>query len=367
MGGTLASRPLDPLLQPYLRARNGEDAHRLLERLLAEQADPLIRGIIRRKLDVALGRSGGKQSQEELDAEDVQADARLSLAARLVRLRLAEDAADGGIANFRSYVAVTAEAACDLYLRRKHRKRDNLKGRLLYLLDGRSNQTGFARWTGTDGETLAGFAAWQAQGQRFARTDRFQQLAANPRAVAERLLPGEDFTRINPAALLAALLNWLGHPLPLDDLVQVFAALLEICEPRLVSEGDRESEEEPSPLERADERQNVEAQVVWRDTLQRLWDAIQQLPEHYRIPLLLNLRDDRDGAVIAHLPDLGIASISQVAACVGIPPREFAALWWELPLDDNTIAERMGLKRQDVINRRMLARRTLARTMREWG
>lgn len=362
MGGTPGGRPLDPLLLPYLRAPNEAEARRQLERLLQEHADPLVRAIVRRKLDVAPGRGSGAQRQQELDAEDVHAEALLNLAARLERLRQ-EQASDARIASFHSYVAVTAEAACDLHLRRKHRRRDNLKGRLIYLLDGRANQTGFARWTDADGETLAGFAAWQTAGRRFTRSERFQQLRANPRPTTERLLPNEDFPRMNSAALLAALLNWVGHPLPLDDLVRVFAEVLEIREPLLVRESDRDPEAEVSPLERADERQAVEPQVLWRDYLQRLWEAILQLPEHYRVPLLLNLRDDRDGAVIAHLPDLGIASIAQIAACVGIPPREFAALWWELPLDDNTIAARLGLKRQDVINRRMLARRSLARAM----
>jgi hypothetical protein len=46
-----------------------------------------------------------------------------------------------------------------------------------------------------------------------------------------------------------------------------------------------------------------------------------------------------------------------------LPLDEFAAMWNRLPLDDLTIAERLGVNRQRVINLRKSARERLTRRM----
>jgi hypothetical protein len=46
-----------------------------------------------------------------------------------------------------------------------------------------------------------------------------------------------------------------------------------------------------------------------------------------------------------------------------MPAQEFAKLWNNLPLEDTTIAQNLGVTRQQVINLRKSARERLARRM----
>jgi hypothetical protein len=90
-----------------------------------------------------------------------------------------------------------------------------------------------------------------------------------------------------------------------------------------------------------------------------LWSEILELPVRQRVALLLNLRDVTGDGVLWALPVTGIASLREIAAALDIAPLDMAAMWKGLPLDDQTIAARLGCTRQQVINLRMAARRRL--------
>jgi hypothetical protein len=98
-----------------------------------------------------------------------------------------------------------------------------------------------------------------------------------------------------------------------------------------------------------------------REELQALWREVAELPLNQRIALLLNLRDPDGGSAMHALPATGIVSMVELARLLGIDDAELAALWDQLPLDDLTIASRLGLTRQQVINLRKSARARLAR------
>ena len=66
-------------------------------------------------------------------------------------------------------------------------------------------------------------------------------------------------------------------------------------------------------------------------------------------------------AVIMQFPLHGVATIADIAGAVGIPLKEFAALWPELPLRDEEIARLLEITPQQVINLRQSARRHLAK------
>ena len=89
------------------------------------------------------------------------------------------------------------------------------------------------------------------------------------------------------------------------------------------------------------------------------------LPQTQRSALLLNLTDPQGDALLVLLSELRIATISGIAETLGLPGEEFAALWKDLPLDDNTIAKRLGVTRQQVTSYRLSARRRLARRMKK--
>jgi hypothetical protein len=109
----------------------------------------------------------------------------------------------------------------------------------------------------------------------------------------------------------------------------------------------------------------ADAVMVQKQSMEKLWREIQDLPPLQRAALLLNLRDTMGGSAAWMLPGAGIASVRQIAELVGIPAGEFAGLWRQLPLNDLAIAERLGLGRQQVINLRQAARQRLGRRLRE--
>jgi hypothetical protein len=218
----------------------------------------------------------------------------------------------------------------------------------------------FALWESENGEWLGGFAAWQKEGKPLSRTGRCAQLLSAPRALA---LPHDDVTEPNPAASLAALFREVGGPIELDDLVRVMAEIWGIKAPAPVEAVAAEEDREEMWERVAGPAAAVAAQVEQRDDLRRPWEEIRQLPPRQCAALLLNLRDGQGRGIIAVLPLAGIATLRQIADLLGIPAREFAALWNDLPLDDATIARRLGLTRQQVINLRKVARERLGRRM----
>ena len=62
----------------------------------------------------------------------------------------------------------------------------------------------------------------------------------------------------------------------------------------------------------------------------------------------------------------GTTDLREFADILNLRFDDFLELWNQLPLDDNTISERLGLTRQQVINLRKSARERLARRMDIW-
>src|SRR5262249_59706716 len=139
---------------------------------------------------------------------------------------------------------------------------------------------------------------------------RYTALLDQPQAFAAEALRGESLPHLNPAVLLAALFNWVGGPVELDDLVNVLAQLLNVRETR---EQETAAEAEEQPHERvAHPRADVAAQVDQRVYLEQLWSEIRQLPPRQCAALLLNLKDANGKGVIALLPLVRIAPIRQL-------------------------------------------------------
>ena len=170
----------------------------------------------------------------------------------------------------------------------------------------------------------------------------------------------EDWQR-----LLTALFKALGAPLTIDNLVALITALFGMPD---------ENVPPPPPLPPPSGDQ-----IAMRETLQRLWQAIMQLPPRQRMAYLLN----PSGGEIDIFPWHGIASISEIGKSLAFtveqyerlwaalrldeavhqqvqilrtPEKKFALLWKCLPLEDSLIAQMLPATRQQVINLRRVAR-----------
>lgn len=363
MAGYEVTSQSDSLLQPFLLATDQTESDRHLERLIHEHAEPIIKGILRRRVYVRLSRTESvRQSQDEQDAEDVRGEVIVQLLTRLHGLK--SNPNSEGISNLRAYVAVTTYRTCDKHLRQRYPQRWRLKSRLRYLL---THQPGFALWQIDDGEWWGGFAVWQEGKKASIQSGRLQQLRDHPQTFAQDALGGEDARRMSLADVVAAIFDWVSQPVALDDLVGVIADLQGIRDETATSFAGNDDDGNGYVLERVgDQRMTVDAEVDQRVHLQWLWTEIRQLPPRQCAALLLNLRDAQGRGVIALLPLTGVATMRQIAKALDMPAEKFAQLWNDLPLDDETIARHLGVTRQQVINLRKVARERLLRRTREF-
>jgi DNA-directed RNA polymerase specialized sigma24 family protein len=346
---------VDDLLLPLLQAE-ADDARHVIERLLVEHAGPLIKQIIRSKLSMFFGQEWSQ------DAEDLHGEVLVPLLARLQAFR--SHPAENAIGNFRGYVAVSAYNACHEYIRRISPQYHQLKNRMRYLMTHHSD---FSLWESGHSMTLCGFAKWREANRPGSNSPRFAQINDEPQSFAPVALGGRRPERMSLAELTSAIFDWLGHPVELDQMVTLVARLCGVIEPLAPKQSGRD-EDSLDPFERIpDPRADVEAKVEARMRLEHIWIEIAQLPIGQRTALLLNLRDEKGGNAIALLPITGVASIRQIAEALTIPAIEFVHIWPRLPLDDDAIALRLGLTRQQVINLRLAARRRLLRRLRPAG
>jgi hypothetical protein len=347
---------------------------------LLEEADPIIKGIIRKRLRVTLSLSDGRQENE--DALDVYGNVRLLLVAALEKSQT-----EDGVRDFLRYASTVANHQCSDYLRHKYPRRASLKNRVRYFL---SNRPGYAVWEHGDDDLLCGFAGWRHQPWTAYRTEKYQRFCDDPRVASGAAPPVKDIERMKPddwSGLIDAILTWVEGPVELDDLVNAVATLLGVGEAE-VDEGDQD--EEAPPFDPPASAPNPETEAEWRQYLRLRWAEICQLRPLQRLAYLLNIRDWD----ICLLPYTGIATIRQIGRALEITDEQFERLWGELPLDaaqrqearslqtyderfamlfahlpveDLILARVIGVERQKIINLRKSANERLRKRMGELG
>lgn len=331
----MATNPADELLQEFAECSVPDRAEELLETLVAEHASPAIHKIVGSKLAF----QGPAEAQ---DVDDVSSEVTVEL---IGRLREVKDNGGGAIGAFSGYTAAAAYHACNERLRRTYPNRHRLKTRLRYLL---SNEKGLAIWEDEEAEWLCGLSRWQSE--RPAPVDRkrldgWRDLLADVPRGRSGLHPGD---------MALTIFERLGAPVAFDDLVGIVAQIrgVEDPPPSPESAARNPGSGEPDPGVRMDLKR-------W---MAELWAQIRELPVAQRLALLLHVRAGGQAAVCL-LPLTGVAGIREIAEALELPAEEFAGMWNTLPLDDLTIAERLGVSRQGVIHLRKSARERLTRRM----
>lgn len=306
---------MDSLLGPYL-ASDGESTERLLEDLLVREAGPRIRRVVLRKL-----------GPDCPDIDDVCSEVMVEAAERLRAWKT--EAGSFPADDFGSYVATCSFNAASEYLRRKYPRWRRLRDRIHYVL---RHDPRLAVWESTHG-WVCGLI--RSKGQDSAAAPPMADQCEHARG----LPPGDS---------LHAVLTTADAPVELDALVDLLANLWGEVLDRKTS--DRiELAAAPGFDEQIDQYRYAE----------RLWQEILELPERQRQALLLNMK--ADGLDVLLL--FGVVSFQTLAGAVAFEAAEFAELWKTLPLDDLTIAGRLGATRQQVINLRKSARKRLANRM----
>ena len=335
---------MDALLLPYLQAADEADAQRFVATLMEEQAEPIIKGIVARKLGV-----GWRQE----DVADVRSEIALQLLHRLHTLR--HDPTQIPITNFRAYVVVVSYRGCAAYFRQQYPQRQRLVHRVQYLL---TSQSQFGLWQREHEEWFGGFAGWgnDLLTRQLLSPEQVRQLLGDGLPAQLQGIPDGTLRRVSAAEQMAALLTWADQFIALDDLVAVLAHWW----------GMKDYLPRGNGTEQPAANVNFETQVEQRNYLQKLWEEIQELPVRQRRALLLTLRSGPAQSALPMFPILQIASLRQIAAAIEMPAEELAVVWNQLPLDDAQIAEQLNLTRRQVINLRKAARQRLLRKTRGW-
>jgi DNA-directed RNA polymerase specialized sigma24 family protein len=330
---------LDPALRGFVEAKSEQEAGRELESLIAHRITPLVRGIVAQKLR---GFGSGGSPQEDL--EDAAGDALLVLMKRLQALRA--EPASNHIERLDDYTAALTYNVCAQHLRQRHPEWSQLKNRLRYVL-GRDAR--FALWESAAG-LHCGFSGWRGAAPDSDANERTAALERDSDGWPESWRPA-SVDSSDPAPLLDEIFTRVNGPIAFDRLVRLVAAIWQI---------DRASRADSGLVDVTAGDLGPEAAIDRRRFAERLWAAVRELPVRQRVALLLNLRDGRGAGVLWVLPVTGVASIRSIADTLEMSVQDLAALWGTLPIDDNTIAERLGCTRQQVINLRMSARKRLS-------
>jgi hypothetical protein len=354
MDGQVTIEGIDTLLIPFLSAQDESVSEALLARLIHEHAEPIINKIIRKKLRVTLRAAEG--SRQNQDALEIASELRLIVFSELRALKT--QPATRSINSFPSFVAIKTYSACADYFREKNPQRWRLKNLLRHHL---KQNPQFALWMGTNRRLIAGLYSWRTPASPAGMQSDLPPRSFN--VTAEQVCasrPDLDALRLSPDALLLAIFELSGQAIEFDRVVAIAAEVWGIRDRPTESFWNEDGE---ITRELVDASPGVELILEHRSYLARLWAEVCQLPALQRAALLLNLRDAEGGGVIAFIPQLGIASKTEIARMIGIDEKQFLALWNELPLDDASIAGILGLTRQQVINLRKTARERLARRM----
>ena len=159
---------VDPSLSAFLCEADDAHAQRLLNTLIAEQAEPLVRRIIRHRF---------RAHPQIAEGDDLCHEVLLHLLRQLRSLR--ENPHKAVIGNFQSYVAVTAHNLCHAYWRQKHPERTRLKDAIRYLVN---HHPDFALWAASENASVCGFNVWRGRRDFISRIKRHPKLDEKPRA-----------------------------------------------------------------------------------------------------------------------------------------------------------------------------------------
>jgi hypothetical protein len=330
-----------PLIEAYLRAADTLSADEILVHLLEQLVEPQVTSLIRQKLHVTLQPTDDRR--ENQDALELVGEVKTLIVSKLARLK--EEQSQSGIENFNGYVQAVIINTANHYLRRKYPVRLRLKNQLRYVL---SHDKRFAIWSDLDGHWVCGLADWQNG-----------DIECMPLGVAQK----EALRKTDPSPEVANLSELLVTIFFLNNVPMLFGDLVStVYAARRAREPVEVAEEDCHDLS-LDEHRSTHNKLENVAVLKALWSAIKEMPQRHRRALLLNLRASDGESLITFFPITRTASIREIAACLEMKDTDLAAIWNDLPWDDSSIAEYMGLTRQQVINLRHSARSMLKRRL----
>lgn len=340
----------DPILQPFLRAKDSDESQRELVVLLSEHAESRIKGIILSRL-----RSYPSSQEDSADFEDLYSETKTRLLAYLNELKA--DRRTVPCEDFRGYVAAVAHNACHDHFRQTYPRRARLHKKIRDLLNAHPN---FANWKSHEqkkGAWVCGFHHWRGREISSYSTAWLQRFYESPEIVTDTLASGGDVEGMTIADLLAAIFKDIGEPIRVDDLVSLVSDIRGIRDaPAAFLDSNGESLSLPLP----DSRLRVDSVLEMREPLTHVWKGLRELSRDQLRAYLLYARDSWGEDLISLFLDAEITTESEIAGLLEMTIRQFRDLCVNrLPMNNEAIANELGVKVERVYKLRCQAGKRL--------
>lgn len=335
---------IDDELRPYLASVTESEANEHLQRLL-EKAQPIVYRIAR---SMRAGVGVGKPTHD-FNTQDIFGDVSLRLLQSLRALK--SNPSRHPISNYAGLVATTTSSVFSDLLRLQDRQRRNLYEKVRHLF--RVN-TSLAIWKDAEGKTVCGYESWRPRTKTAPAGDASSQLRFEFESQV-----GSKRKR-NTAELILLVLDNIGHPITLDELVDLINVAAEGVQIQTISIDDKHYVQASQLVTfQPDIIAGRENQLL----LHRLFGEIQKLRIEQRKSLLLNMTDSY-GFGIEWFIFTEIATEERLAQLLEVTIDQFRKLLNELPMSDSDIASQLGISQAKVMNIRRAVRERLERQRR---
>lgn len=333
----------------YFAAPEAE-AEAILERLFRAELLPQLERIARR--------SGVPADRVAL----VVGDAALSL---LIYLRSQRGKGEPP-RHWEAFLRTTVENAHTNHLRHQFAPYVRFKHRVRFALE---NSPELACWN-DEGKILASYADPDLRKcASYPLSDEQPEMQRFLQTISEAGNP-EDSKALR--RILIELLRQIPAPVAINELTALLARLYGLTLPSDVPSSTKDMSSPETLLEQSRyavcTADLLMDQMENRAFLARLWSEIQQLRPQQRAVILLNLRDSQGHGVLELLPEVGVATLSEIRSAIEEATPLTDAQWERLreamPLADAEVAEWLSTTRETVHGLRRAARERLQRRMR---
>jgi RNA polymerase sigma factor (sigma-70 family) len=346
---------MDSILKCVLDSKDEAERGRLQDELILTHSAPLIRKVLRQRLNLYISHSGTNPNNP--NAEDLYHEIIARLLQRLNDWIGRPD--DHPINNYRNLVITITVNACNDYLRGKAPARARLKNSLRDLL---LRHRDFKTWKGENRKQLCGFSTWNGQSISSKGSERVRLLLENPEAFQPNLFTKGNVQSVPLPILIAGIFKWIDSPIEMDALTKLLALLLDVKEQPVES---IEQSTEKFGREFKDSTIRNDLRLMGKETLKMLWDEIKQLPPEQRDVICLSLEDADGNDLWSILLTAEVMTLPQLAADLGLSIEQCMNLWEKAPMDSPTLAKHLGATRSQVNKCRFRALRRLRERMAE--
>ena len=340
----------DVILHPFLMARDSDESQRELTILLSVHAEGRMMGIIMSRLCSYL-----KGQEQVAEFDDLYSEAKTRLLTYLRELK--EGSRNAPCEDFPGYVAAIAHNTCNDHFRQRHPVRSRLNKKIRDLL--RSNPS-FAVWRPQDQkrvEWLCGFRDWEGRRSSSVTTAWMQRFSERPASVIEALTSGDDIHWMEIDELLEAIFRDVGEPIALNHLITIVSDIRGVKDTPVAS---LDANGALLSIRLTDSRLRIDSVLEMREPLIRVWSALCALSRDQFKAYLLYARDSSEEDLISLFLDAEITSETEIAGLLEMSMPQFRYLYANrLPMDNEAIAEELGVKVERVYKLRCQAAKRL--------